>query len=342
MTSWFKNTVALAMFGGLLFFSCNQDSIFFDISKEIEPKDPRIAGSPTNIVERSGALYAASIGSSVIHQYAGGWSVPYSVPGAIQELAATSNKLYAITSNTLYRLDGGSVPLGGWLQTVYGAGDRVFVGIGTDPYSVVCYDDSDFPGTPVSLTGDPISGLLKGAAYAGANYYIVTTSGFYKIEPSGPPLNKVTALKTGEHFMGIIHVEDYILAITRNGKLYYYKYASPPADVPSHSVGGDYYTGAMGGWSPSGAPGSETHLLLGVYSSTAGYREVGLDSDGKPGGGATLPSATVRDMAKYQASIEKHPVYSIRQVPGEPSVIFATTYKDGLWSLRGDEWNAEE
>jgi hypothetical protein len=340
MISRFKNTFVLALLAGFLFFSCNQDSIFYDISKEIEPKDPLIPGGPTNIVVSNNVIYAASIGSSRVYSYKDSWSVPYSVSGGIRQLAATTSHVYAITSDTLYQLDvpGASAsPGGNNLQTVYGAGDRVFVGTGTGSNSVVCYSDTS---TLSLVTLDStISGLLKGAVIEGTDYYIATTSGIYKI--SG---NTVSIPLSG-NFMGIIKTDTYISAITENGSLYYFEPASFPSTVVSLDSLGGIYTGAMATYTQPGET-NPSLLLLGVYSSPYGYREVSLDNTGKPSGGAQTPGSgagsSIKDKAKYEASIAKHAVYSICQVSTSPPIIFASTYQNGLWSLRGDEWNAEE
>ena len=45
--------------GGLLWGSCNQDPIFYGISLEVEPVDPRIVGMPTHIVAIGDTFYTA-------------------------------------------------------------------------------------------------------------------------------------------------------------------------------------------------------------------------------------------------------------------------------------------
>jgi hypothetical protein len=341
-----KTALALVFFSGLLFFSCNQDAIFSKMSVETEPKDPRVEGSPTNIVVSkaggtSEAVYVASMGSSKIHCYDNkGWSA-IQVPGSIGQLAATGDHLYAIfrSGNILYRTDGVKVTVpGDMLQSVYGANDRVFVGRGSEPsYSVVCYNDS-LSSPPISLTGDSISGLLTGAVKVGNDYFISTTNGIYMIAS-----NVVTGPLSG-YFMGIIYIPQYVIAITNDGMLYSFKPSdfSNLSNVSTLSLSGTY-SGAMCSWKQGV---TDKLLLLGIgNSSPYGYREVSLDSDGKPSGGARTPGSdsvsTVESQARYEAALGKHAVYSILQVPGS-SVIFASTTQDGLWSLRGDQWNAEE
>jgi hypothetical protein len=230
----------------------------------------------------------------------------------------------------------------------------VGTGPGAGPYSVAYYDENLSSHT--SLSG--ISGLLQGAAWDGTNYFVATTGGIYWIDSS----NSVRLLSSG-HFMGIIRVNDYIIAITNDGTLYYFKYnsldpSSPPYINPSNDGGSyslgtpePYYTGAMSSWNPSGLDTDPPQLLLlGVrtQSRTNGYREVLLDTSGsgKPVGNAATPGSgspstvSAAHKNRYESSIAKHAVFSIFQVSGSP--VFASTTKDGLWSLRNDEWNAEE
>ena len=53
-----------------ILFSCGQDSIFYDISNEPEPKDPLIDGSPTNMVVLKNKLYVGTRMSNQIYYYA--------------------------------------------------------------------------------------------------------------------------------------------------------------------------------------------------------------------------------------------------------------------------------
>ncbi|MDR1030274.1 MAG: hypothetical protein LBL76_05320, partial [Treponema sp.] len=98
------------LLGVLLFCSCNQDPIFYGISLEVEPVDPRIVGMPSNIVAAAGKVYVASKFNESIHVYEGtGWRRISGPGGRIIELATTDTKVYALTgepgSSTLYALD---------------------------------------------------------------------------------------------------------------------------------------------------------------------------------------------------------------------------------------------
>jgi hypothetical protein len=107
-------------------------------------------------------------------------------------------------------------------------------------------------------------------------------------------------------------------------------------------------------------------LLLGIRgrgtSLNHGYREMVLDN-GKPtfiikSPGDDSPTSVV-NKAKYDASIGTHPVESIIQLPdanmggplyyrdftddpGWVPPIFSSLAKNGLWSYRKGEWNAED
>jgi hypothetical protein len=312
------------------------------------------------------SVYTASIGSPIIYRYTNGIWLALSAYAGINQLAATDAYLYAILENNiLYQINPGTdagTPVnisGSLFQSVYGAGKRVFVGAGpgAGPYILLCYDETT--SGPVSLTG--ITGLLKGAVWDGTNYFIATTGlggGLYRIDSS----NKITLLVSG-NVMGVIRVEKYIIAITNDGMLYYFPHASVPTagNVPFYLLG-ETYSGAMCSWRSysNGIWGpSPSLLLLGIRStsSTHGYREVILNTsagyEGQPIGGAVIPGSispsSVQSRPKYESSIGKHAVFSILQVPdivqSTPTwqpVIFASTTKDGLWSLRLDQWNAEE
>jgi hypothetical protein len=86
---------------------CAQDSIFYNISNEIVPKDPAIAGSPTKIIKADGEIFVAS-GS--IYRYANDsvvWSwqpLESPNPGAfVSDISVVDTTLYALTgagSNT--------------------------------------------------------------------------------------------------------------------------------------------------------------------------------------------------------------------------------------------------
>jgi hypothetical protein len=87
---------------------CAQDSIFYNISNEIIPKDPTIPGSPTKILRIGKELYVAS---GRIFKYAnssGGWRALDTTPsGFVADISFTKDKVDP-DKNTLYALTTGS------------------------------------------------------------------------------------------------------------------------------------------------------------------------------------------------------------------------------------------
>jgi hypothetical protein len=68
--TWINRLKTSFIFLILLLFSCSQDSVFVDISNELEPKDPLIDGSPTNIVAVKNRIYVGTRMSNKIFCYA--------------------------------------------------------------------------------------------------------------------------------------------------------------------------------------------------------------------------------------------------------------------------------
>lgn len=177
---------------------------------------------------------------------------------------------------------------------------------------------------------------------------------------------------------GIITIEntdpaaDSVVAVSSGGYVYITPNPDTTAGLPlfgSASVG-SRFTGGMGIWSQYDSD-SDTWkpalLLMGTRnlsnSQTQGYREMVLNPDGTPSfsvksTGTTSAGApsSVSSQPKYDASLGIHAVEAIIQVPNEVvpypdmtlpenegwhPLIFASTSQNGLWSYRGNEWNAE-
>jgi hypothetical protein len=146
---------------------------------------------------------------------------------------------------------------------------------------------------------------------------------------------------------GIINVNDAITAVTWNGQILCYDGSS----FTEFSSGGPRYTGGMSIWNDGT---DDKLLLLGVQDAgnyKRGYREISLDASFQPDlinrsirtpGDIELSSVKPEDRKKYEASIARYSVYHILQVPGGSSVVFASTANNGLQSLKGGLWNAEE
>jgi hypothetical protein len=355
--------------------SCGQDPVFFEISNEVEPKDPRIMGGPSNAVEFKNGLY---VGSGSLYRYDGilGWmSLP--APGNIKGLAVTVNpadgahqSLYILSFSgsgldaSLWKSPDGfnwglvaNLTGYGHLQTIFGAGDVLFVGArDSNEHDGILYlkeGENSLSFLRVFGTG----GELKGAAYFDNKYYMATTNqGIF----AGAPVESLgTAPVLGYSAFisvsGLIRVGTRaVLAVSKAGVLWVQQASGDP--IITYPYGGASFTGALAEWRQPGGTG--TLLLVGTVNESAGaygYREIPL-TNGEldftllslfvPG---QLPVSTTTNNPRYNSTIGNHVVNSLIQVspavdPG--MILFASTQKDGFWSCRPDAgvytWNAEE
>ncbi|MDR0374161.1 MAG: hypothetical protein LBH85_00345, partial [Treponema sp.] len=130
-----KIRVMAGVLAAFLFFSCDQYPIFHAISQEVKPKDPRVKGSPTAMVELNSAIYVASRHGKTVHYYKDGkWDRMASPGGNIMEIATDGEYLYALAGDPLsetkvYYKDvvNGWNPVsfsaGGVMQTICGASE---------------------------------------------------------------------------------------------------------------------------------------------------------------------------------------------------------------------------
>jgi hypothetical protein len=360
-----KKRFALLSALGLLFFACKQSPIFYEISLEVPPIEPMIGGMPTNIVQIGETIYAASRLGDTVYQYNGSAWLPLTTQpgGSILELAATSTTLYALTgmpasltlrkfaSSTWSEVSGTS---GRNVQAIYGAGEYLFAGAVTDSSasrlicSILCVKDDE---SSLSELQADIS-LLKGAVYdeTTSTYYLVTAgSGIFTLtDPSsGSPTQQSTNYN---NIVGIIQVDDKIVAVSRDG---YILHGTAASGFTAVGTDASFFTGALAVYEKD-----STHLLLlgiqakGSTSTVHGYREILLKSDGtldtdqmalrKPG---AYVESSVDDYEQYVVTIGKQPLSSIIQAPN--GRLFAATTKGGLWSYKvrsnGETvWNAED
>ena len=364
------------------FFSCSQDSLFYDISHEPEPKDPLIPGSPTNITLVGNRLYVGTRMGNRIFCYsnvAGNlqWSTISLPTGSLGELASDDTYLYAlifpsgdpIRASAIRRYD---VQAGSWdtnytvsgysIQSLYGAGGRIFAGgqyQGNRQNFVLMYLDTALNSLSVIRYG---TSLLKGAAIDGrGTIYLATMGdGIFAFNENTLETSQVSGTANA-NMNGIINVGGSIVAVTGAGEIY-----TDSQGSFTNITGGANYTGALCLWLDPKNQWKPSLLLLGIRgrgsSLSHGYQEMVL-SNGRPtfeikSTGDGSPTS-VKNKAKYSASIGTHPVISILQVPdssaggplnylayseipGWEPPIFASTSKDGLWSYRDGEWNAEE
>jgi hypothetical protein len=215
-----KNQAALLLAPLLLvslfaLVTCNQDAIFYTISLETEPRDPRIPGTPAEIVQFNDAVFAAS---SKLHRYAKpdsdndgtadllsspSWDSPAEQPDfTVLHLAATTDYLYALSmssngsKNELKRIHKGNTGIGSFdgswqdvsiaagvdytnLQTIHADGQRLFAGArksGTDNAS----DEyailyADEAANTSLHLLEAKTGILSGAVYDSGDHYISTS-----------------------------------------------------------------------------------------------------------------------------------------------------------------------
>jgi hypothetical protein len=306
----------LALFLGL-FLSCKQDAIFFHISQEVEPKDPRIEGSPSKVVKFGAALYVAN---GRLHRYTQGsgtpgdrgtWDSPLPLeqpPGGARDLAAANGFLYAITGNKepgsfrLYRsvdgdnwpdtapmgtTDGGliSLPPGYAPQTIHSANNTLFIGAygGSTNYAIFYLNASDNPVKLETFTGDTApGGVLRGALYDGSDYYLATaTKGIFSYTslPSSDTgnVNAATNRIADSHTKG-----EFFSLISANTKHFavgpgIWEVNGPFGSANTPLIGAGGSFKGSAFWPKVGTSPSDL-LLLGTHGS--GYFEVSVDSSG--------------------------------------------------------------
>jgi hypothetical protein len=345
MNSTFINKLKIFLAILLLFlFSCSQDSIFYDISNEPEPKDPLIDGSPTNIVAVKNKIYAGTRFGNKIFCYANnngtlGWNTINLPSGYLGQLATDGEDLYAlifqnrdplnsseirkynISSNswgTRYSLSSYSI------QTIFGAGKRIFAGgqsgANRQDFAIIFFNNATNSLNIIKYG----TSLLRGAAQdaSGAVYLATAGSGMFIFNISKENSDEIsysTTPVTGTekaNLNGIINVGGNIVAVGADGNVY-------------SNIGGSFnnfnagvnFTGAMSVWLDRNNQFKPSLLLMGIRgkgsSLTHGYREMILDN-GKPSFNIKSPGddspTSVVNKAKYAAGIGTHPIESIMQL----------------------------
>jgi hypothetical protein len=231
------------------------------------------------------------------------------------------------------------------LQSIWGANDTLFVGAKNEAdwnvYSVTGAD---------TALSEVLSdcGMLNGVAHDGSNYYIATGKGIY-VGTLGSFPDTVVEESDG-NATGILNVNGVITAVIRyttdrkpQGKILIYD----GSKFNMISSGDSTYTGAMCVWNESG---TEKLLLLGIEASgnyDNGYRELTLDSNGRPKTnaaqepaipGGDLSSVNPDSKSRYDTGLARYTVHHILQAPDD--LVFVATAKNGVWVLDGDEgWN---
>ncbi|MFP3089209.1 hypothetical protein LQZ21_02655 [Treponema sp. TIM-1] len=326
---WFLLFIPLCLF----FFSCDQHPIFFDISREVKPKEPYIPGSPTKIVSSGNTLYVSN-GKGLYHNQGSGWSPIDKPSGTITDLAVAGSTLYCIIENSsLYQNTGGSwaqVPVSGYtyLQNIYGSSTLYICASTANVYTILSYSG----GTPRSLMSGSGEGFfLRGAAGS----YIATTGGIFNAGSSTP-----ISGSTGHTIMGIIALPGGgIAASTKDG---YILHGSGTLMAAAFGLSFDR---AMATYKTKNG----YLLLVGVH--TKGFAEIELSSNGSwpgsssvhyPGQGTYDVNTTAYDYAQYRSSLGVQSLTGLYQQQNGP--LFASTHQKGLWAYQygeeGWQWNA--
>ena len=279
--------------------ACN-DPIFYAISQEVVPVDPRIEGSPTNFAVYKDSMYVAS-GSS-IHIYKDkNWHKGDKPGGNILQIAATGNYLYALCSqdqgsgtvSSVKRYNGtGWDELGGdtdsynMVQYIFAANDTVFIGAeSSGVYNIFYVDDNvgakeAVKNLSISNSNLNAAGELSGAVYQNTGpgtYYLCTVnSGIYMTQDPAQGAALVPDT-TGIRFLGMICLDNplkTILLISRQGDLYALETGAAVSKTGA-SLNGRLASGALAVWESVENP-SRKLLLAGrqdrlEYSFNSGY-----------------------------------------------------------------------
>jgi len=377
-------------FSLIIAFGACKDPVFYMISVEPPLVEPLIGGSPSNFTVFNNEVYVAS-GRRIFSYDGNKWKPISSQPGGrIVQLAATDSYLYALCfqnserNRNIKRFSGAgnwedvTGDTGGYdtLQSVYAANDKVFIGAERVGNFIILYmadnDDGYIPLTPGG-TNDMPEFLLCGIAYDSAYYYLCTRGNAIFATPIAdiPVEFPKTVLDDSFTFTGIINlgINDIIVAISRNGKLYNVSVDAGVTIIEDISIGNSRYsTGALAVWrDETGTPrlllaGRQDSLVYTVDSGyTYGFMELELDLNEINGikagsnfiepGKADVSSVADHGYERYVSTLGKNPVNHIFQTPksiDENMTLFASTQKNGVWSykVRGSDttpqWNAEE
>jgi hypothetical protein len=308
-----KKRLLALMFLSLFLGAGCQDPIFYKISREVEPREPRIKGVPTKFVVYKDFMYVAA---TSLHRYGkykdsntagwdhGEWVGP---PGRVIDLAATTNYLYALidyNSPALWRWKEGmteweSVGGYGGIQSIYGEtdaegepmpGGKVFadarMGDREDgiAYSIYYVEDSASPQSalkPLPLGGD--TGHLTGVVFDGSRHLISTFGrGVYTWDGMGGGItqlsNTANPIDRNRNLMGIIRTNGKVFAFSRDVDILE---VSPAGFTVRRGASSHYLTGALALWKQPSNQGTEGKILLGIRDgSNYGYQEIRLDLSG--------------------------------------------------------------
>jgi hypothetical protein len=325
---------------GLLFLSCNQDSIFYDISIEPESRAAVIPGSPTDMVLLKNQLFVGTRMSTTFYRYSStdgvpGWSYINLPEGTLGDLATDGEYIYALifrggdplSESVIRRFN-----LTDWswdkeitsneysIQTIYGIQGYIFAGAQRksdhENFAILYHNPvSDYLAEAILRVS-----ILKGAVrHSDGTIYLATMGhGIYTFNRGiiyGPMEGT-----SGAAIAGMLETGGLIVAVSTDGGIYTGTASSGFTNVST----GVNFTGAMSTWYEMGNLSVPSLLLLGIrgrgVSRTHGYRELPLEN-GIPGAEiqvyvpGTEPLSSITNNAKYTASIGVHPIETILQVP---------------------------
>ena len=372
------------IFLSFIITSCGQHSIFYDISHEPEPRSPLISGSPTNMVLVDNALFVGSRMGNRIFRYSGPggrpvWNTIPAPGGSIGDIATDGTNLYALvfpggnplTSSVIKRFN---IARNVWdteytvslfsIQTIFGVDGKIFAGAMFRQdhlnYAIFSLD----PSSPTLTLMMNNTSLLTGAADSSRGVFLSTAGGGIFRYSGGLLETRPVSGSERANIIGIIDTGESVVAVSSDGTVYFLTAQGGAFSSFSTRL---TFTGALSTWGDRNNQWRPTLLLAGIRgrgtSIVNGYREIVLDRSGIPSQIIRVPGdespSSVRNRARYSASIGQHPVETILQLPDvsrggpvnysiftadpdwEPP-IFASTSRSGLWSLRDGVWNAEE
>jgi len=344
---------------GILIIGCDQEPLFWDAANAIPPIEPLIKGHPGQIAENTAASTLYSCNSDAVWQWeydavnSPVWvKMPKQPGGKPKDPAFAGNNLFVLDwDGIIWKWDGvdwdNSITAGeGTVEKIFGAGTYLFAGVkkgGTGSatgYSVLSMNAAS--GTVMTSILDD-TGLLMGAAYSGAVYYLgILGDGVYSTgNPAGILSNKEA-------------YESNVIGLAYNGALYV---------VSRNQIQGSDGTSVMGAFSGAIAVwtnGVDRLLLAGLLRGSGsygyGYREIILPA----GSGHKIPGSSAPTSVQENASISaigKQVITHLHVMrnPGAVSpaadsdnnpIIIASTQKNGLWSYRtrngNAQWNGED
>lgn len=371
----------IALLAMVTIASCDQSSIFYDISNETKPKDPIIPGSPSNMVMFPAGSSKMWISNGRLYMFDGsGWSHQTGPTGTVRSLAVAGSFMYALTIDGgdgtrthVWRTSDGaswteltlsaSVSSYSLLESIYAAGpagtETLFVGAHipageadlVTAYGILYVNGTTLESVKVGLNPTDAAGALVGAAYDGSTYYLATTkAGILASSSAASGYSELGGVAADKSFLlsGITAIGGTVVAAGRGEHILY---GNSTSGFTAKKFSDIMFIGGMATWDETG-DGTPDLLILPIddndSSYTYGYREIALTGGAFPADpfikapGNGTPT-TVADEDQYDSSLGRKAVRHLFQYnSGGTRVLFASSYTDGLRSYRDDEWNAED